>query len=107
MNRKQEIKYLQVMLKKLESEKESFVVTKAFRSLFMTSLVLVLLLLIYALDSGLLAGWLVVLISMLVGGGIGAVSSWQHAELQWPTLKAHINPESVKQRLDQITSHTT
>ncbi|MDH3377810.1 MAG: hypothetical protein OEQ39_12755 [Gammaproteobacteria bacterium] len=102
MDPKQEIKYLETMLKKLDVEKAGFVASKKYNSLVSTFLAILILVLIYFFDISDFEMWFLIIGALVIGVVLGILSYWKLAEQQWPMLKLHINKESVKHRLDEL-----
>ncbi len=103
MKNNKELKLLEDVLEKISTDKKSIILRGWFSPilwLICTLMIIVLLKVHDILNNPVI----IIFTSAALGIIVGIVSFLQIAEKNWPIIKRHINTESVRKRIDEIST---
>ncbi len=104
MDNKLEKKILSQIKDKIVSDKKSIVTKIWFNPILWVVIASTILFLNAYREEDAINTFVVIVVSLIVGAGVGIISVIQTGEKQWPILKSHINFESVEKRINEINT---
>jgi len=102
MNRDKEKRYLNSVLKKINSNKRPIFTRLWFNYVFWVIGGVLFVTGLRLFEKGSINIWGIIIISAVVGAIIGILSIIQAAERNWPILKKYFDQESIKKRIEEL-----